>query len=629
MASVLRGAGAALLLALVFAACSESAQAVDWQGQRRDAKADQARDFGLDQTLREVGGESRVPSDLAERESPPADTRAEKSLANRAPRIVAPGPQRLEEEQAYSLALQVDDPDGDALRVFAEGLPPGARWQEKERRLSFRPDFIQGGRSYRVSFTATDGRAEASAQVELVVKDSIAPPWPRVKSREDKGAYWLLTIDQISDAFLDSPGYAGRTVLAHITVPKTASAQNKLPVHVELHGFDNWPSTTGSGEEFRIHPHDPQNSYWWGYGETLPASPPSSGQVPNYTQRRVLHLLQWLLSNEAGADPERVYVAGGSMGGAGAMTLGLLYARHFCYVEATIGQAIPRNHRPLRVTQLETLWGPRAPQLQGLWGMAVWDQMDLTQVVASHPEAKEQFVFTKHGKDDVLIHFGAVVQPSPLTGRSFYQALQAERIGHYVVWDEGGHGPDDPVLGPFWSDWGWNRITDAQTYLRRDTLFPAFAHSSADQDPGDGGGNGKQPWRDDAGYAGELGIAGDTGWNGELAGARNRFLRWDAHAAIDSRERLELPLKVLAGDGASAPQSGYPSKGNKLDRALPFTVDVSLRRVQRFICLPGEALRWRYGSQSGSINADSAGAITIKELHITTSWQTLVVERSR
>ncbi len=45
------------------------------------------------------------------------------------------------------------------------------------------------------------------------------------------------------------------------------------------------------------------------------------------------------------------------------------------------------------------------------------------------------------------IHFGAVVTPSSLTQKSLYQALAAARPGHEAVWDEGAHGPADPVLG--------------------------------------------------------------------------------------------------------------------------------------------------------------------------------------
>ena len=94
-----------------------------------------------------------------------------------------------------------------------------------------------------------------------------------------------------------------------------------------------------------------------------------------------------------------------------------------------------------------------------------------------------------------------------------------------VVWDEGGHGSADPFLGNRWWD-NWNRATDEITFLHRKLAFPAFSNSSADDDPGDGGPNGRQTWDDTRGYAGSVSTPGDTGFNGQLAGARNRYLRW-------------------------------------------------------------------------------------------------------
>ncbi len=261
-------------------------------------------------------------------------------------------------------------------------------------------------------------------------------------------------------------------------------------------------------------------------------------------------------------------------------------------------------------------------------GLGVWDLQDLTRVLRDSPEARQQLVFTRHGKDDPTIHFGAVVQPSPLTKRSFYKALEEQRPGHYAIWDEGGHGVDDPVLGAFWSDWGWSRVADPVTFLRRDLAFPAFSSSSANQDPGDGSGNGKQPWRDDEGYAGQVSVPGDTGWSGARAGALNRFLRWDATKIVDTAERLELPLRVLDADGKPPPKAGYPSLGNQLDAALPVTVDVTLRRTQRFTCLPGEQLAWSFAGASGTVAAAADGAVTIPRLKLTTTWATLIVTRA-
>lgn len=541
--------------------------------------------------------------------------------------IVDPGPQTIDERQ--TLTLKIHFKGGSGLFV-ASGLPPGARFSRAGHTLTFTPDFTQGGRSYTVVFELR-GRDMAlwpKRAVTITVNDTIKPPTPTISASEQRSGYRRLVITQKTDAFTDSPGHAGRSFSAHVMVPDGASAQNKLPVRVMLHGFGGGPSDSGSADEFRVAPHDPENTYWWGYSDRAPqVGTPAQGTVPPYTQRRVLALLEWVLASYPGADPERVYVTGESMGGAGAKTLGLLRARHFCYVQATIGQAIPRNHRPSRLAQLSGHWGAPSSSLPGDRKLAAWDEMDLTRALRDVPEARQQFVFTKHGRDDPIIHFGAVLHASPLTKLSFYDALQSEQIGHYAVWDEAGHGGDGPVMPHFWSDWGWNRITDATTFLRRDRAFPAFSRSSADQDPGDGQGNGKQPWSAESGYAGQVAVAGDTGWKGAIAGALNRFLRWDASKSVDTIERFELPLKVLDGNGQAAPKVGYPTVGNKLDASLPVKVDVTPRRVQRFHCDSGESVFWRFGSASGIATADKDGYVTVPQLALTTTWQTLVLTR--
>jgi hypothetical protein len=332
-------------------------------------------------------------------------------------------------------------------------------------------------------------------------------------------------------------------------------------------------------------------------------------------------------TREFEGDSERTYVTGGSMGGAGATTLGLLYARHFCYVQALIGQTVPRNHRPSRLAQLTGLWGSPDENLKGPDAMSVWDRQDITRVLTDYPEARDQFVFTRHGKDDPLIHFGAVVTPSPLTKRSFYDTVQQERIGHYLVWDEGGHGSADPVMGSLWSDWNWPRVTHPQTFLRRDLPFPAFTESPANQQSGHGKGNGNVLWSDESGYAASVATAGDTGWDGDPVGAFNRFLRWDASLIVDARDQLQMPLRVIDGDGLVPPAPGYPTIGNKYDGPLPLIVNATIRRTQRFQTVVGDEVRWSFGALEGTAATNPDGSITVVGLPLTHAWATLVLDR--
>jgi poly(3-hydroxybutyrate) depolymerase len=544
---------------------------------------------------------------------------------NTPPSIAALSRRIVNEDQKLEFRLAVEDIDKDPVRVFVQGLPPGARWDEVTRTLTFVPDFIQGGTSWKVTFVATDGSDSTTREVEIQVNNSIRPPVPAVTKREQFKGYERLTIAQKTDSYLDSPGYAGRSFKAMISAPTDTG--KKHPVRVFLHGFGGSPATAGSNNQFRIYAHDSMNSYWWGYSDQLPKGKPTTGTVVNYTQRRVLHLLEWVLKTYPHADPERVYVTGGSMGGAGAKTLGLLYARHFAYVQASIGQAIPRNHRPSRINQLQTLWGTPKDNLPYVNGKGVWDHMDLTRVLRDSKEARNQYIDTLHGKDDPVIHFGAMVIDSPLTSLSFYKTMQQLHIGHMAAWDERGHGGSGPVMGSNWYANGWDRIFHSTTYLRRDLAFVAFSNSSFDNDPGTGKGNGKKKWSAQSGYAADSKVAGDCGWNGEIAGVLNRYLRWDSTKIVDTAERFSIPLRVHQGTGSPSPKPGYPPKGYQLPKALPIVVDVTPRRVQRFAILPQETVQWSFGKQKGQVKANADGEVTIPQLSLTHTWTLLTLQR--
>lgn len=543
-------------------------------------------------------------------------------------RIVLPGAVSVDEERLAEIVVRAEGGAGGA-RLFAEALPPGASWAEGEAsgKLSFRPDFTQGGKAWTVRFTADDGTSRASATLAVRANDTIAPPAPVVTKTETLDGYARLTVSQTTDAFLDSPGYAGRTFTAVVLAPLATA--KPLPVRVGLHGFGGAPQTTGWSGEFRIYPWDPDDTYWWGYGSSLPGAAPTQGEVPEYTARRVMHLLAWVLATYPAADADRVYLDGASMGGAGAMTLGLLHARHFCHVRAGYGQAIPKNHRPSRLAQLRGLWGAPELGLSDGQGMSMWERGDLTRVLRDVTEARDQFLTLHHAKDDPTIHFGAVVTPSTLTGATFYAALQAQHVGHLAIWDEGAHVLPDPLLGDGWWSTGWDPVFDTTSLLRRDHAFVAFSAASLDGNPGTGKGNGLQPWNAESGYAGKLEVIGDTGWDGDVAGGINRGLRWDGTRIVDTLDAFEVPVRVLDGPGDAPPRAGYPATGDKLGAPLPVTVSITPRRTQSFRCRPSERVTWRLGAQSGTATADAAGAVTVSGVSVGTSWETLHLARAR
>jgi poly(3-hydroxybutyrate) depolymerase len=567
-------------------------------------------------------GVSTPPADDAAASPAIADAATDAPVVAPPPSLEAPPPITVDEEQELSLKV----PSTGITRFEAEGLPPGARFDRATGTLTFRPDFTQSG-AYDVSITGHAGGAPApfvkTVHASVTVRDSIAPIAPVIVSTVAGAGFTRLVVRQITDTFLDSPGRAGRTFDAVVVVPTSASAATPAPVVVSLHGFGGGPNANASSTTtFRIEPHDTDDTYWWGYGESLPGAPPTAGHVPAYTMRRVLHLVDWLRRTYPAADADRVFASGGSMGGAGALTLGLFHARHFAGIDATIAPAIPRNHRPSRVAQLTTLWGSPAANLDG-----TWDLIDLTRVMRDLPEARDQFVFTKHGKDDPTIHFGAVVTPSPLTKKTVYATFEEEHIGHLSVWDEGAHGPADPVLGDRWWDASWSRISDPKSYLTRRAPFPAFSRSSANGNPGDGTGNGKVPFSAESGYSASLAVPGDTGWSGDLAGALNRFLRWDTSTVIDTRDKLAISLYVVTSPGTAAPAAGYPTKGDLYTGPLPIRADVTPRRAQAFRLSPGESVRWRFGGEKGTVVAAGDGSVTVPGVGVGGAATVLEIER--
>jgi hypothetical protein len=547
----------------------------------------------------------------------------------RPPRLVAPAVVELHEEQAATVQLDVEDLDGDDVRVWLTELPPGAHFDEATRRLHFTPDFTQGGESYAVGVTLDDGLHRVAATIHLSIVDDIAPPRPEIRDEwiDDDGIRWLEIV-QLTDPWLDPPALAGREVAALVAVPP-ASSLAQLPVRVSLHAYGGVPSIAGWYDEIRIAPHDPDDTYWWGIDRDWPGGSVDGDDVPATTQRRVLHLLDFVLDTLPEADPERVYTSGSSMGGAGALALGLSHARHFAAVRGSWAMTMPRHHRPDRVEQLSTLWGPPsiAPEDPDA---SAWDAQDVAWLLTTSAEARETWVGLHLAKDDPHIHFSALVGDSEIAGGSPFEVLQEEAVAHFVVWDEAGHGGEDPALGDAWWGSDLSPLHAVNSTLRRDRAHVAFTHASHDGVPGSGG-NGERPWSAATGFAGDPSVAHDTGWAGDRAGAINRHLEWDAAAIVDEFDELRLDLRVRADAGGPGPAplpGADPVVGDEWTGPLPVVADVTPRRLRRFACRSGESLEWSYGGASGIVTCDAWGRFTIPSLALWGAWQTLRIARA-
>ena len=535
----------------------------------------------------------------------------------------------LTEEETSTLNLQEGCKSEPGLRWFPRGGPRGIVWDTARGLASYRPDWLEGGDAKTPREVALegwrDGRLVRRAAVELRVDDALAPAQPVCVETTGTDALRRFACTLTTDSFLDGPTRVGRVVRSLVTVPRKPSEPASLPVRLWLHGLGGSPNSTSAGC-VGIAPHDPDTTYWWGYGE------PDAGitlitKVPDYTLRQSLVIVAWALAHFAEADPNRLSVQGSSMGGAGALQASTHYARHIAWADAALGQHIPRNHRPARLRTLSKLYGPPGAVALAADESSIWDELDVTRQFLLHPESREPFVTTRHGKDDTTINFGAALQPSPATGLSFYGALAALHIGHTAVWDEGGHGVSDPRLPSRWWGPAWELTTDGTSRVALNLAHVAFTNATHDPDPGSMVSRDGAVWDPEAGFAGNVKVAGDTHWAGAFAGVINRGLRWKSDEIVDAVEAFSVPLRLLDGDGGASPAAGYPCTGKRLCAELPVRVDVTLRRTQAFRFAPDEPFVWRSGQQSGEGRANALGEVTVAGVEVTPQWRTMLFRR--
>ena len=511
--------------------------------------------------------------------------------------------QTIDEEQPAAISLTAAC-GIDAARWFPLDSAPFARWDTVNGVVALQPAFTDGGRTYEMAFEARGplGARAATGLLTITVRDTIAPPAVQFEPAVpvEGGVQERATF--VSDAWLDGTEHIGRTHVGFVTIAEDVPPDGAPVFELVLHGFNGDARVAAAPGRVRVALYDPDNTYWWGYA--------NGNETPDYTLRQALHLLDAAMARYPNADPARVFVHGSSMGGTGALVLGLTRPTRFAWVSSFIGQTIPRNHRPSRRQQLASVWGP-LPEGVPVDGVptSVWDTMDATWLLAASPGSRELPMFLKHSKDDPIIHFGAALQPSPLTGLSFYDALERFAVGYVAVWDEGGHGLADPTLGDGWWSRDEHPMHAPDTRFRADEAFIAFAAASHNDDPGTMRGNGRVPWSDNAGFAGDARTPGDSGWDGDPAGMRNRGLAWDASALVDTIDRFELPVRV------------------RLDSGAPVTVRMTPRRLQRFLLAPGESVQWQFGDQSGIALANDAGELTLPPLVVGPEWTPLVLAR--
>ena len=310
-------------------------------------------------------------------------------------------------------------------------------------------------------------------------------------------------------------------------------------------------------------PRPPQDSpdFWWcganHFHMPTPADMAKTGMTGlSSCEKRVLDTLEWTI-REYGIDRNRVYVCGNSMGGQGALGIGLNHGDIFAAVKANVPAGV---------------WFPCARL-----GMVDASGADLPFC---------EIPFKALPDPPICIEYSAPNDHWSQNHEVFLRNMARCRYPLISYWGSYGHANADQIV------LGKNDIVNSFDWLsiKRDEAYPVFTKASCDDE---------SPW-------GRCPGAGQNSFPADFPpGQINAFFRWALVA--DTEDFLELELWVISPTELGSQMFSPPEKA---------IVDVSLRRLKRLCHTPGMMFKWHFGEMFGSIVADENGLVTIPSLHL-------------
>jgi hypothetical protein len=278
-----------------------------------------------------------------------------------------------------------------------------------------------------------------------------------------------------------------------------------------------------------------------------------------FTEARLLWTLPWVVARY-GADPTRVYVSGGSMGAWGTMT--------FAFRRPALFAAVFPDRPRFRQHTMTSVAGEVTDDDTLPSGERWIDHHDSIRFVSEHPEDLP-FLGWNCGRRDGFATWQEQVD--------MIAALTAARHGFAFAWNDGDHSSGSDARAEI------ERWYPASKFAL-DESYPAFAHSSIDDEPGPGDPSA-----------------------GDLTGGVNLGFDWTVVA--DERDTWSVEIE------------------NELATS-EMTVDVTPRRTQRFDPAPGETLELTTTlGPNGAVTAGEHGLVTIESVRIAPGARTTLTLR--
>jgi hypothetical protein len=307
------------------------------------------------------------------------------------------------------------------------------------------------------------------------------------------------------------------------------------------------------------------NAEWWGWSQAR-RSPNYARHVnaPAPAERRVLDTIEWVVTRYH-IDRNRIYLCGVSMGGCGALGIGMPHGDIFAAVRATV---------PAGTGYVAYRMGGFAPSPALDDSLAERDAWLRRAAGVGRPDPP------------VVVDFSSQRDLWATTQPALVQAAQAGHLPLVLSWGPFGH----PTFGSLIAKYPLCEVALAYPWLeiRKNEAYPVFTRASSDQ---------RSPWLnapaeyDDSGQ-----INAYFRWqSGEDAPSRFAMRLWIAHPAIEGSP-LQMPRRAVA--------------------------DVTLRRLQQFKVRPGVTYAWQLACAgdvlgSGHITSDVANLLTIPRVTVT------------
>jgi pimeloyl-ACP methyl ester carboxylesterase len=313
------------------------------------------------------------------------------------------------------------------------------------------------------------------------------------------------------------------------------------------------------------------NDEWWGW---TAAHRDGTQSTPTPAEKRVLDSIEWVITLYK-IDRNAVYLSGVSMGGCGALALGLPHGDIFAAMLVVVPAGT--EYGALRMGFPGALASDASPHAHDSW--------------------KQRISGVGHSDPPVVLDFSAQNDAWAKTQPQLLQAAQDGRLPLILAWAPFGHTafrtpiekfPEDAVALAF----PWLEV-------RKNAAYPVFTHASSNQ---------RSPWEDSA----------DFNESGQI----NAYFRWKNQQDKPSKFAMTL---WIAHPTVDNPPSAMPDTS---------TADITLRRLQSFQVTPGRTYTWKLvrGGKleaSGKMSPDAANLLTIRNVTVSVIPAELSVTREK